>query len=102
MLEGYRIGKVGERLIQDRPSKHILQVQLCLELDCSLKPLVEPLKKVAELLPHRYESAMLVGDIRNALAYQFTYCVFQFFLGSQLNLVSKHLVMTIRELVSMY
>ena len=61
------LGKVSELLVEESSKKHRLRARLCIELYIALKLLREPWPSVVALLPGLYNSAMLVGDVGNAL-----------------------------------
>ena len=97
----YEIGKIGEKLIEESPTRHVLRSQLCLELDGSLKMMMEPVQSVIALFPDRCNSAMLAGDIDSAMQCRLVFGIGNFFNGSKLEFVSNHLKMLIKEAVSL-
>jgi len=125
---GYRIGKVGESLIEESPNKHALRSRLCFELDGTLKALVEPAHCVVSLLPDRYNSAMvslffhvvfllwqlslliificltqlyykLAGDTGGAMLSLLSYCIGRLHIGSELMPLSKSFAACIKQTV---
>mmetsp|Transcript_12564 Transcript_12564/g.27248 ORF Transcript_12564/g.27248 Transcript_12564/m.27248 type:complete len:1558 (+) Transcript_12564:111-4784(+) len=96
---GYRIGKVGESLIEESPNRHALRSRLCLELDITLKILVEPVQSVISTLPDRYNSAMHAGDVGTALQCRRLYCNVSFFAGTDLTTTTKQFVTCIQQLI---
>ena len=99
MQLGYKIGEVGEALIEESPNKHSLRSRLCLELDGTLKAMIEEHDSLLAT-PDRYSSAMLIGDVGTALHCHRLYCVGSFMTGSPLISLSKHFITCIQQLVS--
>mmetsp|Transcript_35428 Transcript_35428/g.62191 ORF Transcript_35428/g.62191 Transcript_35428/m.62191 type:complete len:395 (-) Transcript_35428:148-1332(-) len=92
------IGKVSESLVEESPKKHVLRSRLCKELMTGLRMITEPCHSVLPLYPELYNSAMLVGDVENAMICRWSYCAVSFWIGaSDLFSVSKNLVMCIKE-----
>ena len=99
---GYRVGKVGESLIEESPNRHALRSRLCLELDSTLKALVEPAQSVVAILPDRYNSAMLAGDMDSAMLSLLAHCIGTLHIGSELKSLSKSFVACIKQSVRLF
>ena len=73
-----------------------------MELVTGLKMITEPFHSVLSLYPELYNSAMMVGDVENAMICRGSYCSGSFRSGaSDLFSVSKLLVMCMKEAVSL-
>jgi len=92
------IGKVSESLVESSLSKHALRARLCLELIVTLKTITEPMHSVVALCPDMYNSAMIAGDVENAVICRWSYCSGGFWTGA-FNLVplSKNFILCIQE-----
>ena len=97
---GYRIGKVGETLIDESPNMHALRSRLSHELDSNLKLVVEPIQTVVDNFPDRYNSAMMVGDVDMACLSLLAYCVGKLTVGENLFTLSKSYIACIKQSVS--
>lgn len=86
---GYRIGKVGDVLIEEHRNRHALRSRLCRELDCTLRAMVEPQHSLPPIFRDRYSSAMLAGDpeVSKLLARKF--CSFLQTIPTTLSLSNK-------------
>ena len=94
---GYRIGKIGEALIEENSMKHLLWSQITLELG-TLKMAIEPPQSVISVYPERYNSAMISGDVDSAMGVGVIFCIANFYLGlTDLNTASKHFVSIMKE-----
>lgn len=86
--------------MEESPNKHALRARLCKELVCTLKMTTEPFQSVVASFPELYNSAMMAGDVENAMICRGAYCAGIFFTnGSNLLSVSKHYVRCIKEAV---
>ena len=94
------IGKVSESLLEESRNKHALRARLCNELVGTLKVVTEPTQSIVASFPELYNSAMMAGDVENAMICRMTFCVGSFWTGAS-NLVSlaKHYVQCIQEAV---
>jgi len=92
------IGKVCETLVEKSSMKHVLRSRLCNELFATLRMIKEPWHSVAMIYPDLYNSAMLSGDIENAMICRWSYCSAGFWLGSMnLTSVSRNVALCIKE-----
>jgi hypothetical protein len=92
----YHLNKVVEPLIEESPNRLALRAKL-VNFDCASKVIVEPAHLLLECLPARHYSAMQSGDVESAMKCVQHYCVVMFHTGSDLALVSKHLIMLIQK-----
>ena len=82
---------MAELLIAESPKRHALRSQLCLELENSMKAVIEPAQSAIASYPSLYESAMLSGDIENAMKLGWLHCSACFYVGTiELISLSKH------------
>jgi len=96
---GYRIAKVCDALIEESPNRHALRSRLCRELDCTLKGMVEPQHSLLYILPDRYNSAMLTGDVASAMICRLAFCTQSFYAGQNLISLSRTFLACIKESV---
>ena len=96
---GYRIAKVGDKLIEESQNKHALRSRLCHELDGTLKAVVEPVQNFVTTLPERYNSAILTGDTASAMLSLLGYCIGWIHTGKELTSISKSYVNLIKRSV---
>lgn len=90
---------VGEALINESPNEHILRSRLCSEI-LPFHVHTTPAREVLPLFPELYHSAMLAGDVENALTARWTCCGFGFWSGAEdLRTLSKHTALVVREAV---
>jgi len=94
------IGKVSEFLVEESPNKHALRSRLCIELVVTLKSITEPWHSVMNLFPGLYNSAMISGDVENAIICRWAYCIGTFW-GCAFDLltVAKHYAKCIQDAV---
>lgn len=96
------IGKVSESLVEESPNKHALRSRLCKELVGTLKLITEPCHSVIASFPELYNSAMMAGDVENAMFCRGWYCGGSFYTGaSNLVSLSRHYVQCIKEAVGL-
>lgn len=87
-------------MIAHSKRQHALRSRLCIELEGTLKCMVEPVQSAVSLFPELYDSAMLTGNVALALTCRRLYCNGIFFTGkSDLMTCSKHLVKCIQQSV---
>lgn len=94
---GYRIAKVGDKLIEESQNKHALRSRLCHELDGTLKAVVEPVQNFVTTFPERYNSAILTGDTASAMLSLLGYCIAWIHTGKELTSISKSYVNLIKR-----
>jgi len=79
--------------------KHVLRSRLCNELFATLKMIKEPWQSSHPIFLGLYDSAMLSGDIENAMICRFNCCIGLFWLGVlDLPSVSKYASMCIKQM----
>ena len=71
----YRVGKVGEKLREASPNKHLFKSRLTLFWDGSVKLMIEPLQAVAATFPSLFESSMLSGDVVRMDPFSSSHCL---------------------------
>lgn len=97
---GYRISKVGDALIEENSNRHALRSRLCFELDGTLKYLFEPMQSAIDVIPERYTSSMLAGDVGNALRCRVIHSQLGLIAGSPLKPLLKQVTLCIEQSVS--
>lgn len=96
---GYRIGKVGEALMEESPNRHALRSRLNHEMYGSLKSLVEPFQSAVNCFPDVYNSAMLAGDIGNAMFSLLGHCIGSLHGGLELASITRMFEKCIKQMV---
>jgi len=76
------ICKVSESLVEESPKRHLLRSRLCKELTSVLNVIVEPCISSLPIFPELYNSAMLSGDVENAMICRWWYCAVYFWIGA--------------------
>jgi len=94
---GYRIGKVGEELIQESPNRHALRSRLVHELDGTLKAFVEPVHSLNATFHDIYNSALMSGDIDCAMLSSVGYCVGLLHTGKSLAFLATSVTACIKQ-----
>ena len=97
---GYRIGKVGEQLIDDSPNRHALRSRLTHELDGTLKAFVEPVQSTMAAFADRHNSSVLAGDMDNAMLALVAYNIGSFHTGMSLASLPRTITSCIKQSVS--
>mmetsp|Transcript_37833 Transcript_37833/g.66339 ORF Transcript_37833/g.66339 Transcript_37833/m.66339 type:complete len:448 (+) Transcript_37833:2-1345(+) len=93
---GYRISRVGESLIEERPNKNMLLARSCGYI-VWLKAFVEPVQSVLRHFSDHYNSGMLAGDVESAMLSRWAYCAASLDAGSSLAALSKHFMMCVQQ-----
>jgi len=93
------IRKVSESLVEESPKKHLLKSRLCNELFVTLKMSTEPMHCTPIVFLDYYKSAMMSGDIENALVCRWNYCCAGFWLSMlDLSSVSRYAAVCMKEM----
>lgn len=93
---GYRLGIVGESLVQESSNRHSLRARLSLVLDGTIKVFVEPFQSILDKLKSVYTSSISAGDVEAALTSQWMYST-GFFTGVDLRSIEEGFVSTTRQ-----
>ncbi|KAL7543135.1 hypothetical protein ACHAXR_012438 [Thalassiosira sp. AJA248-18] len=92
------IGRVSELLVDASPERHVLRSRVCNELYTTLKMIEQPWHAVVALYPGLYKSAMLSGDVENAMICRWSYISAGYWVAAMdLDGCFKHLLMCIKE-----
>eukprot|EP00581_Thalassiosira_minuscula_P014649 CAMPEP_0183717158 /NCGR_PEP_ID=MMETSP0737-20130205/10846_1 /TAXON_ID=385413 /ORGANISM="Thalassiosira miniscula, Strain CCMP1093" /LENGTH=1487 /DNA_ID=CAMNT_0025946545 /DNA_START=29 /DNA_END=4489 /DNA_ORIENTATION=+ len=93
----YKVSKVGESLIRERPNKNSLIARTSGYISW-LKAAVEPVQTVITDFADHYNCGMLTGDIESAMLSRWSYCAGSLYVGMiPLRSLSKQFVMCVKQ-----
>ena len=91
------LGNVCEALIELSPNRNTLRSRLCNELFGTLKSIKSPWHQVKDAFPELYSSAMLTGDVENALLCRWSYYGTKYWIGDDLTSLATPFLMCMKD-----